>query len=105
MSTNLRKQQAGFTLIGLLIAVVIVGVLLVNSDKTFFSRENDIVENKAIYEEAKKDLEEIQNQNDLKQKEIGENLEETQNQNNPRQKMMEKVENVERLYDERNENQ
>lgn len=105
MSTNLRKQQAGFTLIGLIIAVAIIIVLFVCNDNAFFSRENDIAENKAIYEEAEKDLEEIQNQNDLRQKEIEENLEETQNQSNPRQKMMEKVKNVEQLYDERNENQ
>ncbi len=102
---NLQKQQSGFTLIGLLIAIMIVIALLVYSDNTFFSREKDMVENKAIYEKAEKDLEEIQNQNDLRQKEIEGNLEETQNQSNPRQKMMEKVKDVEQLYDERNENQ
>ena len=58
MSANLRKQQAGFTLIGLIIAVAIIIVLFVCNDNAFFSRENDIAKNKAIYEEAEKDLEE-----------------------------------------------
>jgi len=57
---NFQKQQDGFALVGLLIAVVIIIILFIYSDNTFFSREDDAKENKAIYEEAKKDLNEIE---------------------------------------------
>ena len=87
MPTNSQKQQAGFALIGLLIAIVIIVVLIIYSDNSFFSRENDIVENKAIYEEAEKDLEEIKQKNNLKQK------------------MIEDAKNIEQIYDERNKDQ
>ncbi|MEA2097787.1 MAG: hypothetical protein U9P70_01790 [Patescibacteria group bacterium] len=82
MSTNSQKQQAGFALIGLVIAVVIIIILFICSDNTFFSREKDIVENKAIYEEAEKDLEEIKQKND------------------GRQKMIKDIEDIEQIYDE-----
>ncbi|MCK4592126.1 prepilin-type N-terminal cleavage/methylation domain-containing protein [Candidatus Parcubacteria bacterium] len=84
---NFQKQQDGFALIGLLIAVVIIVVLFIYSDNTFFSRENDIKENKAIYEEAKKDLDEIEQKN--------------QQLNDLRNKMMEDSENIEQVYNER----
>ena len=87
MSISLQKRQSGFTLIGLLIAVVIIVILFICNDNAFFSREKDIVENKAIYEEAEKDLEEIKQKNNIKQK------------------MMEDAKNIEQLYDERNEDQ
>ncbi|NOQ68461.1 hypothetical protein GQ568_03400 [Patescibacteria group bacterium] len=82
---NFQKQQDGFALIGLLIAVVIIVILFIYSDNTFFSRENDIKENKAIYEEAKRDLNEIEQLNDL------------------RQKTMEDSEDIERIYAEKKE--
>ncbi|MCK5084823.1 MAG: hypothetical protein KAQ64_04175 [Candidatus Pacebacteria bacterium] len=82
---NFQKQQNGFVLIGLLIAVVIIAVLFIYSDNNFFSRENDIKENKAIYEETKKDLNEIEQMNDS------------------RNKMIEDSENIEQIYDEKDE--
>ncbi|MCK4891159.1 MAG: prepilin-type N-terminal cleavage/methylation domain-containing protein [Candidatus Pacebacteria bacterium] len=57
---NFKKQQHGFALIGMLIAIAIIAILFIYSNNTFFSKENDIKENKAIYEEAKKDLDEIE---------------------------------------------
>ena len=83
---NFQKQQDGFALVGLLIAIVIIIVLFVYSDNTFFSRENDINKNKAIYEEAKKDL------NEIEQK--------SQQMNDLRQKMMEDSEDIEQMYSE-----
>ncbi|MCK4525091.1 MAG: hypothetical protein KAU07_01500 [Candidatus Andersenbacteria bacterium] len=84
---NFQKQQNGFALIGLLIAVVIIIILFIYSDNTFFSRENDINKNKAIYEEAKKDLNEIEQKNEQL--------------NDLRQKMMEDSEDIEQMYDEK----
>jgi prepilin-type N-terminal cleavage/methylation domain-containing protein len=60
---NFQKRQNGFALIGLLIAVAIIAILFVYSNNTFFSKEKDIKENKAIYEEAKNDLDEIEQKN------------------------------------------
>ena len=57
---NFKKQQHGFALIGMLIAIAIIAILFIYSNNTFFSKENDIKENKAIYEEAKMDLDEIE---------------------------------------------
>ena len=86
---NSQKQQNGFALIGLLIAVVIIVILFIYSDSTFFSRENDIKENRAIYEEVKNDLDGIEQQN--------------QQLNDLRQKTMEDSENIEQIYNEKNE--
>ena len=86
---NLQKQQNGFVLIGLLIAIVIIVILFICSDNAFFSRKNDIKENKTIYEEAKKDLNEIEQKN--------------QQSNDLRQKMIEDSKNIEQVYDQKNE--
>ena len=86
---NLQKQQNGFALIGMLIAITIIAILFIYSGNTFFSGENNTTQKKAIYEETKKDIDEIEQQN--------------QHLNDLKQKAMEDSENIEQIYNGKNE--
>ena len=57
--SNFSKQQNGSMLIGMLIAIAIIAILFVHTSSTFFSGGNTTGE-KAIYEEAKKDIVDIE---------------------------------------------
>ena len=57
--SNFSKQQNGSMLIGMLIAIAIIAILFVHTSSTFFSGGN-ITGGKAIYEEAKKDIVDIE---------------------------------------------
>ena len=85
---NFLKQQNGSMLIGMLIAIAIIAILFVHTSSTFFSGGN-ITEKKAIYEEAKKDIVDIEQIN--------------QQSNDIRKEMMKDSEDIGQMINEKNE--
>ena len=87
--TNFQKQQDGFVLIGIIIAIAIIIAMFVYNNDTFFSGSNNSNENRAIYEEAKDDLYEIEQKN--------------QRLNDAKQKLINDSNKIEQIYNKKSD--